>query len=291
MIYTIGNQHLTVRISDLGAELHSIKSADGTEYLWQGNPKYWPDRAINLFPICGRVLGQKYTYKGKTYDMSGHGFARTSLFTLAEKAENHIVFQLASNETSLAIYPFDFILRIAYTLEMNNLACRIEVENTGKDLLPFAVGGHPGFNVPLTPGLAFEDYYLEFGEKSSPEKLLLSKTCYSLGKTEPYPLRNGRIIDLRHSLFDNDAIFLRGSPASVTLKSDKDKRSVTLTCHDAYYIGFWHTTKSDAPFVCIEPWRGSPALEGIVDDLMTKPDMTRLPRGESSEFRFDITIV
>ena len=45
MNYKISNNHLTVEISDRGAELQSIKGSDGTEYLWQGDPKYWSDRA------------------------------------------------------------------------------------------------------------------------------------------------------------------------------------------------------------------------------------------------------
>ena len=34
MFYTIQNDYLKVTVNSLGAELHSIQSADGTEYLW-----------------------------------------------------------------------------------------------------------------------------------------------------------------------------------------------------------------------------------------------------------------
>ena len=34
MIHTIQNQKLTVQIDEKGAQLWSIRSADGTEYLW-----------------------------------------------------------------------------------------------------------------------------------------------------------------------------------------------------------------------------------------------------------------
>ena len=47
------NEHLTVEIDALGGELRSIRTPDGTEYLWQGHPEFWKSRAINLFPFVG----------------------------------------------------------------------------------------------------------------------------------------------------------------------------------------------------------------------------------------------
>ena len=38
MNYTIKNEFLTVEVSDEGAQLQSIRGADGTEYLWQADP-------------------------------------------------------------------------------------------------------------------------------------------------------------------------------------------------------------------------------------------------------------
>lgn len=290
MIYRMHNEFLTVDICDAGAELSSVRSSNGTEYLWQGNPKYWKSRASNLFPICGRLFGGKYTYGGKTYEMTTHGFARHNQFTAISQTENSVVFELKSSEATHALYPFDFSLRITYSLNNKQLLCAMEVKNTGHDILPFSIGGHPGFNVPLTPGVAFEDYYLEFSEKSSPEMLVLTETCFTTGKTAPFPLRDGKIIDLKHNLFDNDAIFLLKMPSSVTLKSAKDKHSVTVSYPDARYLGFWHTTKSDAPFVCIEPWYGTPSHDGAVDDFATKSDMLRLAPGASSKFSFTISV-
>ena len=37
----IKNEHLTVSLSAHGAELQSIKDANGKEYLWQANPDKW----------------------------------------------------------------------------------------------------------------------------------------------------------------------------------------------------------------------------------------------------------
>ena len=55
MIHTLQNHLLTVAVSDRGAELQSIRHADGTDFLWQGDPAYWPDRALVLFPYIARM--------------------------------------------------------------------------------------------------------------------------------------------------------------------------------------------------------------------------------------------
>ena len=56
MLYYIENDILKVAVSDKGAELFSVVSkSDGCEYIWQGDSKYWEDRAPILFPICCRL--------------------------------------------------------------------------------------------------------------------------------------------------------------------------------------------------------------------------------------------
>ena len=61
-------------IDNHGAELHSIQTLDGTEYLWQGDPAVWNGQAPNLFPYVARLTDQKYTFEGKEYSMKSHGF-------------------------------------------------------------------------------------------------------------------------------------------------------------------------------------------------------------------------
>ena len=78
MNHTISNGILRVEIAEKGAELQSIQTADGHEYLWQGNPEYWEDRAVNLFPTVGRLMDNHYTCEGKDYELKCHGFAQSS---------------------------------------------------------------------------------------------------------------------------------------------------------------------------------------------------------------------
>lgn len=291
MLYTIENKKLSVTVSDAGAELMSIKTrADGCEYLWQGDEKYWEDRAPLLFPICGRLVGGYYTYGGKEYKMDIHGFVRVSTFTVAEKTDDSITLTFSSNEETKKQYPFDFAFKATYRLDGDRLVNSFEIINSGSETLPYSFGGHPGFNVPLGGEGAFEDCYLAFGEKCAPELFLLSPTCFLSGETEPYKLTCGKRLDLKHSLFDNDAIFLKDAAKSVSIKSRASKKSVTVEYSDFDYIGFWQADHTDATFLCIEPWNGLPGFDGKTDDFSTKVAMRQLPAGECEKMEFTIVI-
>ena len=292
MNYFLENSEIKVEISDLGAELQSIKGKrSGFEYLWQGKSPFWTSRSILLFPICGRLFGEKYTYGGKTYEMKLHGFARRRVFDVEKRNENEITFVLKSDDATEKNYPFDFTLKVSYAIEGKKLTVRYDVINDGKGEMPFSIGGHPGFNVPLMDKGDFTDCYVEFEENCSPERLILSQPSFLYsGKHEPFPLEKGRIMRLRHDLFDNDAIFLRNTAKRVSLKSDKCDLKLTMTLGDFDYIGFWHDAKVPAPFVCFEPWRGAPGLDGVVEDFSDKYLMIHLPEGESYSTYFDIEI-
>ena len=288
MNHKISNGIITLEVAEKGAEMMSVQK-DGGEYLWQGNPEFWSGRACNLFPICGRLTDGKYTYKGNTYEMVLHGFAKLSDFVLKEQTENKLVFSLKSNDEIKKIYPFDFEYVVTYTLNGATLNIEYSVENAGKETMYFAFGGHPGFNVPLNGEGKFEDYYVEFAEATNPEQLVFEE-CYMSDKTVPFALENGVRLNLKHDLFVNDAIFLTKMSNKVTLASAKTNRSVTVEYPNMKYVGFWHKPYSEAPYVCIEPWMSVPAYYNVVDDLETKRDMTKLEPGKTFKNNILITI-
>jgi galactose mutarotase-like enzyme len=281
MIYIIENDKLKVKVSSMGAELQSIRRLeDNTEYLWQGDPTYWAGRAANLFPICGRLFEGKYTYQGETYEMMLHGFAKLQEFEVIRQDTAAITLQLKENEETLRMYPFRFSLEISYVLSGEDLTVTLIVHNLDDKTMIFAVGGHPGFNLPLEEGKRFEDYLLEFDEPCEPMQLCMSATCFYQDETKPFPLEDGQILHLHHGLFDNDAIFLADMASGVTLRCADGKRAVHMSYPQMSRLGLWHKPKTDAPYMCIEPWSSYPSVDGKVDDLETKQSMHTLePQG------------
>lgn len=290
MIYILENDNLRVKVSSLGAEMQSIRRvADGTEYLWQGEAHYWARRASNLFPVCGRLWENQYIYRGTTYEMGSHGFARGKEWEVIHQKATALTLQLKPDEETLAAYPFRFVLEMTYTLTEDSLAVTTIVRNEDDKEMPFSVGGHPGFNVPLAEGTEYEDYKLVFDAPCQPLQFVCDENCFFLDKLTLFPLEENQVLPLRHSLFDHDAIFLQKAARGVTLCSDKTERSVHIAFPDSPYLGIWHTPRSDAPFVCLEPWVQSPSRAGEVANIEDKADMICLAPNEAYRNTYTIT--
>ncbi len=285
---TIQNECLTVQIKEKGAELCSIKDKSGHEYLWQGDVKYWRDQAPNLFPYIARLTEGKYTFEGQTYNMDIHGFAKVSEFEAEQAGADKIVFTIRDTEATKAQYPFAFVFAVTYALEGNSLSVTYSVKNQDDKVMYFGVGGHPGFCVPMEKGLDFADYYLEFDEKTPAKRVGFSEDCFITGKDELFELEDGVRLPMHHDMFDDDAIVLFGMAKGVTLKSDRGSKAIHVTYPDMAYLGFWHRPKTDAPYICIEPWSSLPSRKNVIEDLATQPSLLSLNQGD--EYRSTIQI-
>lgn len=289
MFYVIKNDLIEVEISNIGAEILSIK-LNGVNYIKDGNPKYWAGRSPIMFPICGRLYSGGYTFNGTRYEMPLHGIVKTAQFTVTNQAKNSITFELKSSEESKITYPFDFTFAVTYTVKNNSLITEFSVKNDGEITMPFSLGAHPGFTVPIAGVGEFEDCYIEFSTPCPAKKVNLSKTCFLTGNDTLYTGENLKIIPLKHELFNNDAIFLYDTAKTVTLKSSKSPHSIKVDFEGFKYIGFWQSANTDADFVCIEPWTGIPSTDGIVDDFSTKKDMATLESGKTFTLSYVITV-
>ena len=281
MYYEIENAEMKAGVETAGAQLKTIRSKKtDTEYLWQGDEEYWKGRAYNLFPIVGRAYKNKYDFGGKTYETRPHGIARDNEFILEDRTATKLVFSLTYSEESLKIYPCKFIFYVIYELFGANLRVTYRVKNVDTKEIAFCIGGHPGFNVPFHPSGDFEDYFLEFPEKTAITECLLAPSKLISGERVPYALNANNRLPLTHDLFKNDAKIFAGTCRAVSLKRKRSKRFLTLRYPDFRYLGVWHTPDKPVPFVCLEPWTSLPATDGNRYDLLTKEDALRLAPGK-----------
>lgn len=275
------NDFITVIISEKGAEQTSLKNKQtGIEYLWQGEPAYWKRQAPVLFPFVGRLKDDQYEYENKTYSMSQHGFARDRVFEVTNQSETEVTLSLSSDAESKEVYPFDFCLSISYQLNEETVKVSYKVENINQDKpMYFSIGGHPGFNVPLTDDTTFEDYYLSFSPKRSRTVIPL-KGAYidyenrTLGQTNTD-------IALRWSLFSEDALIYETKNKNVfSILSDKTKHGISISFEGFPYVGIWSPAELNAPLVCIEPWYGIADTNDASGQLEEKLGIQKLKAGE-----------
>ena len=291
MIHTIENEILKIAVDTKGAQLMSVLSKKtGVEYLWQGDPAYWTGRAYNLFPFIGRMYEGVFTYENKTYPSRSHGLARYYEFVLEERNDNTLTFLFTDNEDTKKEYPFSFEFRVSFILNGNSLTTKFSATNKDSREMLCAFGGHPGINVPFGKG-TFEEYYLDFGKKTDVKRQLLAEgDMFMADKSVAYELVDGVKLPLKHDLFDHDAIILENSSGEVSVRCDKESRYVTMKYDEYPFIGFWQACKTDAPFVCLEPWSALPAIDGKIVELETKPNMIKIAPSATASKSFVLEI-
>lgn len=274
------NTKYRVGISELGAEIQSIYSLEENfDYIWNDNwLGFWKRHAPILFPAIGRSYNNAYLLNNDIYEMPQHGFGRDQRFMVTNQSHKKVVFELENNEKTEELYPFDFKLIVAYELKAAVVRVTFTVLNLGDKPLPFALGAHPGFNVPFNNEGNYSDYRISF----DPVQEKLKKFGIA-----PIPFRNGEVIPLNesqdntiplsHHLFDKGLIILANQGIkNVILSSSKTTHLIKITLRDFPYVALWSLEKEKAPFLCIEPFAGLPDIYGNEHDIFQKEGNTIL---------------
>lgn len=284
------NEVLLVEMKTAGAELTRIFHKDtGLEYLWNADSKFWGRHSPVLFPTVGRLVEDTYLVDGKPYHLGQHGFARDRDFQVIEQTEKSVRFELDADEDSLAVYPYKFKLSIIYTIEKNTVAVSYEVENTDNKRIYFSIGAHPAFNLPLTDGTTFEDYYLDFGTEENLETLCLEGP-YRSGEIKKVVDKPAQYLPLSYDLFKNDALIFEAlKQKEMTIKSDKTPHFVKVSFPEFPFVGVW-TAKPGTPFLCIEPWYGITDGAGESVELRDKAGIEHLEPEAVFASEYEITV-
>lgn len=286
MIETLKAGQLEIQVRTLGAELQSVKGADGFEYLWQGDPTYWTGRSPILFPIIGGLPEETYTWNGKAYHMGSHGFARKSEFVLSKRTADCLEFKLSDNENTRSQYPFAFDFFVIYTIKENTLSEGFRVVNKSDSVMPFSVGGHPAFNCPLEPSKQYHDYILKFEHPETAGRRIKANKLLT-GEVLPF-LDGEKEKRLEHSYFYNDAVILKGLKSTWVELTSGSGRSIRMDFAGFTDFGIW-SCANDGPYVCLEPWYGVDSTAGDSGRFEDKEGMLYLPAGETFEAAFRMT--
>ena len=280
MIHTLKNDKLTITVADHGAELKSMTGADGTEYLFDGNPKWWKYTSPVLFPIVGKLVNGKYRAEGKEFNLPGHGFARTSDFECVREDNNEIVFRLNWSDETLKVYPYKFSLEISYILKDNTVDVVWLVKNLDDKPIYFSIGAHPALKCPIVEGENFDDCYLSFNKAEKSARILLLPSG-PLSR-DRVPTLDGTTLNLNYDLFKGDALVFDDLKSDeVTICSKKSSKKITVQAKGFPYWGIWTPDKGGAPFLCIEPWHGHADFADFTGDITQKDGINKLDVGQS----------
>ena len=285
--YTLQNGNLSAAIDLRGGQLRSLQY-NNAQLLWQGDPAYWDQSAPLLFPFCGRVKDGVYACNGKTYPMTIHGFLSDADLSVTDRTENSLTLALTNTDATRAVYPFAFRFAVTYTLTADALVQKITVQ-AGDTGLPFSFGAHPGFNLPVSEN-GFDGSCLRFANDTPLTRLEITANGLLGNATESYPLTNDTL-PLSPDPAGDCGIFFRvpEEQRSLTLESTALPCNIAMDFADFPILGLWHA--EGAPYLCIEPWKGLPALDGIPTDLATKPETIFLAPHEQKQFTLTIRLI
>ena len=317
---------LSAAVDPMGAQLLSLQ-LDGCEYLWQGDPRFWARRAPVLFPIVGSLRdGRAESAQGPCV-MVRHGIARNYEHAVVYRAADgsSVTFELRDSAETRAAYPYSFKLNMTYAITGEaTLSQTFHVTNTGDATLPFCVGGHPAFNVPMGASLqdagdgegeacgesgethggsdaacvplsvaaaeTFEDYVLKFARPWSCTLPVIGNDGLMSWDNALECPQGTDTVALTHASFAHDALMFTDVPDSaLTLLGTKSGHGVRVEFPGFPYIGVW-SAANDAPFVALEPWSGHTTTHDEDDIFEHKAGMTLLAPGETNERTFSITL-
>ena len=254
-VIEIKNERLSVGINTLGSELMYITSEDGTDYLWNRDEKVWSLSSPILFPICGGLKNDKYTYMGKEYHLDKHGFAQVMEFDGEKLSNTKAEFTLKYNSETLKQFPFEFEFKTLFELSGNKLKVTYITKNLSDKEMFFSVGAHEGYYCPE----GIEEYSVSFDENQTLDSYILKGNLLENNKIRI--IENSKSIPLKYEYFKVDALVFKNICFNkVYLVHKNSKKRIALTFDKAKYFLLW--TKPDAKYICLEPWCG---VQDIID--------------------------
>jgi galactose mutarotase-like enzyme len=228
-----------------------IKTFEGFAKVRGGNPI--------LFPFSARTFdrgdgGFWRDMKGVRRPMPMHGFARQGAFRTTRLDDDGFDAVLVPSDEARAAYPFAYEFTVSYRFGPLGLVCKLELENTGDEPLPWCAGHHFYFALPWTEGFTRAHYHVDIdaGRRLRQDPLGQLVEGPALGRTER--MDNLVLVDTIHTdLRKPIAVFgERGAPGDVTVRIGDGR---TVPAGSTFVT--W-TQDDAAPYYCVEPWMGPP---------------------------------
>jgi len=255
-----------------GALISQLSFVNEKPILWlpdNFDPKSsaWPGGGLPfLFPFAGRVQHQgeiyKYALGENVYPMPIHGFSWATPWLVESARDDAVTLKLQSNESSLAVYPFEFSILMKVRLAATELRIEVSINHIAdsqintRPKMPVAVGWHPYFSIEhqrtklsIEAKTAFPVTALGMAGKPLAAADLLGNAPWTLAKPELQSLILG-------GLGQCEACFESTASSRVLLKAGP---SDVMT-----HLVTW--TNDEKAFLCVEPW-------------MSRPDAVATPSG------------
>lgn len=217
-----------------------------------------------LFPSPGPLTGERFRSAGSP--MKQHGFARNGRWTVSAASARECTLVLEPDGATRAMYPFDFRLTFRHVLDGARLTMHQQVENTGKEPMPFALGLHPYFAV---------------NDADKGNTRVPTRATRAFDNVQKREVALELPIDLTAKEVDLHLIDHGAARAELVLA---DGGRVVVE-GSAQYERWVVWTLAGKDFVCLEPWTAA------ADALNTGKSLIVLAPGEAKELLVSIAVL
>lgn len=221
-----------------------------------------------LFPVAGKLSGDRYTFGGASYPMRQHGLARHGVWSVVDVAQAHLTQEFRSTPASKITFPFDFVCRLTIDVGRagyRSLVVETEIENLGRQPMPVQLGFHPYFQV------ADKD-------KAATRVQITAESAFdnTRGGDEPW---NG-ILDFTAAEVDLHLLSVQGGSATLTVPGRPVRKLMFSELYKVLVLG----TVAMKDFISLEPW-SAPA-----DSFNTGDGLRTLEPGDRCHGEFVISV-
>ena len=249
-----------------------------------GRGEPWDRRYGNpiLFPNivhCHGASRNSYQHAGQSLLMPQHGWAR-DLYWHVESIEPSAVSGWLEPTHGVALaYPFQFTLRLRYSLQDGVLSLDGEVANTGADPLPYAFGFHPYLRAPISSAGSRKGCSVTIAQGTR----LRTTDEWTTVARSPQPSLHLEVSDPSLS----EGFVLEGTTATaLEVVDSKAQLKTRVSVQDSQQpMPVWAVWSAapDAEYVCLEPWTDEP-------NSLNRPGRPTLPAGASHRYRMSIAL-
>ncbi len=217
-----------------------------------------------LFPFPNRIRAGKFTWDGKDYSLPTtdkfgnaiHGLCLDRPWRVIEQRDDFVTgqFQLSVDAPDrLSLWPTDFVIEVDYEIIQNRLRANFRIGNPSNRPLPWGLGTHPYFKLPLGKNSQPGDCLIEVPAAKRWELADCLPTGNLLDLDESYDLRSGAYV----SVLKLDDVYTRidcaGPQFDCVVMDERAGLQVVQTCPPIFreIVAF---TPPNRAAVCIEPY-------------------------------------
>ena len=217
-----------------------------------------------LFPFPNRIRAGKFSWGGKDYSLpvtdkfgnAIHGLCLDRPWRVIEQKDDLVTgqFQLSVDAPDrLHLWPTDFVIEVDYEIIHNRLRANFRIGNPSNRALPWGLGTHPYFKLPLSANSQVGDCLIEVPADRRWELVDCLPTGTLLDLDESHELRDGAYVSVVKLDDVYTGVRSDGPQFECLVLDERAGLQVSQTCPPIFreIVAF---TPPGRAAVCIEPY-------------------------------------